>query len=330
MLPVITGPVLPLLFEQLQSAGGLARDCVSWSGSDLPLGDFVHTLERAAAHSRKPALLWRCGQTLARESLDTLVPSTRGVHSLAEALPLAVASMRLAQTESSFELRHQADQVSFEYRVLEPSIWPRARDAELTLGFLDGIVRRFAPSDFQPLNVTFEHAEDAHGSAIRCELRRVGLFRQPTNSYCLPRRLLSGPWQPSAAQELSRLRARLAARERDTELSQRMRRAVFALIGSDEPLDQARIAARCALSMRSLRRHLAAQGRSFRGELRRLRLEYARHALMHTDLAIDEIARRLGYSEQSALTRAVRRELGVSPSRLRTDALRERAASSRD
>ena len=126
------------------------------------------------------------------------------------------------------------------------------------------------------------------------------------------------------------LRAELAAHERASELCKRMRRAVFALIGGDERPDLARVAARCALSTRSLRRHLAAQGLSFRAELRRLRLEYAHHALAHTDLPIAEIARRLGYSEQSALTRAVRQALGVSPSRLRVQALRERAASSLD
>jgi AraC-like DNA-binding protein len=325
MSPEITGPMLPLLFEQLRSAGGFDRGSdAPWSGSALPLSDFVHTLEQAAAHSGERGLLWRCGQALARESLNALIPAMRGVRSLGHALPLAVASMGLAQTESSFELRLRADHVTFEYRVLEPAIWPRARDAELTLGFLDGIVRRFAPADFQPLSVTFEHPRDAHSAAIP----RMTMFRQPTNSYSLPRALLAGALQPAAANALSGMRKQLAERERGADLCQRMRRAVFALIGSDEPVDQARVAARCAVSMRSLRRHLAAQGQSFRGELRRLRLEYARCALTHTDLPIDEIARRLGYSEQSALTRAVRRQLGASPSQLRTRALRERRAAS--
>jgi len=193
MSPQIAGPVLPLLFEQLRAAGGLPSDGARWSGSALPLADFVRALERAAAASGTPGLLWRCGQALARESLDTLIPATRGVGSLGQALPLVVASMGLAQTESRFELRAEADQVTFEYRVLEPSIWPRARDAELTLGFWDGIVRRFAPPDFQPSSVSFEHAKDAHGAVITGELQRAGLFRQPTNSYSLPRRLLPAP-----------------------------------------------------------------------------------------------------------------------------------------
>lgn len=323
--------MLPLLFEQLQSAGAaeLVRDSsLPWSGSALPLSDFVQALERAAASCRQPGLMWRCGRALARDALDTLIPATRGVHALGQALALAVASMGLAQTESRFELHEHGDLVTFEYRVLEPAIWPRARDAELTLGVIDGIVRRFAPPGFQPLNVSFEHAKDAHGAAITSELRRAGLYRQASNSYSLPRALLSGALQPTAARELAELRARLSERERDCDLSQRMRRALLSLIGGDEPVDQARVAARCAVSTRSLRRHLAAQGRSFRAELRRLRLEYAYNALTHTDLPIDEIARRLGYSEQSALTRAVRRELGVSPSRLRTRALTARRAAS--
>jgi hypothetical protein len=63
--------------------------------------------------------------------------------------------------------------------------------------------------------------------------------------------------------------------------------------------------------------HLAQRRSSFRGELQRLRIEYAEAALTRTDLPVEEIARRLGYSEQSALARAVRRQLGAAPSQLR-------------
>ncbi len=47
--------------------------------------------------------------------------------------------------------------------------------------------------------------------------------------------------------------------------------------------------------------------------LTRLRLEYAAKALAETSLTIAEIAFRAGYKDQSAFSRAFRRELGVTP-----------------
>jgi AraC-like DNA-binding protein len=320
----ITGLVLPLLQEALESVGVSGAELAPGPDFALPLTDFVRALESAAARGATPGVLWRCGQKLGRESLETLFPATRGVRMLGQALPLVAASMALAQTDSRFELRDHGAAVTFEYRVLEPAIWPRARDAELTLGFLDGVVRRFTAPDFQPHSLSFEHAPDAHSAAISGQLGHRCLFRQPSNAYSVPRALLSGSAQPAATRELAALQAALAQRDRGSDLDARIRRAVFALFGGDEPLDQAHVAARCAVSTRSLRRHLAAQGRSFREQLGQLRLEYAQAALAHTDLPIDEIARRLGYSQQSVLTRAVRRTLGASPSQLRARARLER------
>jgi len=45
-----------------------------------------------------------------------------------------------------------------------------------------------------------------------------------------------------------------------------------------------------------------------------LRLRWARHLLRSTPLPISTVAQRAGYSEQSALTRALRRETGRTPS----------------
>ncbi len=51
-----------------------------------------------------------------------------------------------------------------------------------------------------------------------------------------------------------------------------------------------------------------------------LRLRWARHLLRTTPWSISDIAQRTGYSEQSALTRALRRETGHTPSAWRRQA----------
>lgn len=77
------------------------------------------------------------------------------------------------------------------------------------------------------------------------------------------------------------------------------------------------IAKGLGISLRSLERHLAAEGTSFR-ELRDDNLKARLEALLrNTDLGLAAIAERLGYSDESALSRATRRWHGCSAAEAR-------------
>lgn len=67
------------------------------------------------------------------------------------------------------------------------------------------------------------------------------------------------------------------------------------------------------LSVRTLQRWLAADGRRFDDLLERSRLLSARALLEHTDARVLDIALDLGYSDHAHFTRAFRRWTGVSP-----------------
>lgn len=85
-----------------------------------------------------------------------------------------------------------------------------------------------------------------------------------------------------------------------------------------EPIGGREIAAAAGVSEATLRRLFAAwHGRSPARYLGGLRLAKARALLQHSRLPIAQIALDCGYSEQSALTRALRREVGVTPAQLR-------------
>jgi AraC-like DNA-binding protein len=66
-------------------------------------------------------------------------------------------------------------------------------------------------------------------------------------------------------------------------------------------------------SSRSLQRHLAALGLTWQQLLDRTREQLARQYLEDRRLSLDEIALLLGYSEQSAFSRAFRRWTGLTP-----------------
>jgi AraC-like DNA-binding protein len=86
--------------------------------------------------------------------------------------------------------------------------------------------------------------------------------------------------------------------------------AELALAGSPTV---ARIADRLGTSPRTLQRHLAAQGVSLRAIVEESRLEIVRVLLCKTDLDVQEIAARTGYSTPSGLARAFARWAGCSP-----------------
>lgn len=90
-------------------------------------------------------------------------------------------------------------------------------------------------------------------------------------------------------------------------------RALAAELALTGPLTVGRIAERLGTSSRTLQRHLAQQGVSLRTVVEESRLEIARVLLCKTDLSVQEIAARTGYSTPSGFARAFARWAGFAP-----------------
>lgn len=90
-------------------------------------------------------------------------------------------------------------------------------------------------------------------------------------------------------------------------------RAVAAELALTGPLTIGRIADRLGCSSRTLQRHLADQNSSLRAIVEESRLEIARVLLCKTDLSVQEIAGRSGYSTPSGFARAFSRWSGLPP-----------------
>jgi AraC-like DNA-binding protein len=90
-------------------------------------------------------------------------------------------------------------------------------------------------------------------------------------------------------------------------------RAVAAELALTGPLTVGRIAAHLGISSRTLQRHLSGQDASLRAIVEECRLEIARVLLCKTDLSVQEIAARTGYSTPSGFARAFARWAGLPP-----------------
>ena len=78
------------------------------------------------------------------------------------------------------------------------------------------------------------------------------------------------------------------------------------------------------MSSRSLQRHLKQDGTSYTELLEQVRQSVARRLIYHKDLSTAEIGDRLGFQEQSSVTRAFKRWFGKTPRQLREQLERER------
>jgi len=81
-------------------------------------------------------------------------------------------------------------------------------------------------------------------------------------------------------------------------------------------------------SVRSLQRALGAEGLTYRRLLNNMRCRKALIALRYGDTSLTEIAMDLGYSDETAFSRAFRRWAGVSPSAYASDAAAEPPSAS--
>ena len=73
-------------------------------------------------------------------------------------------------------------------------------------------------------------------------------------------------------------------------------------------------------SVRTLQRRLHEEGTNYSEVVEEARRSSAMHALLKTDTSLPDLAAQLGYSEQSAFTRAFRRWTGTTPNRYRIQA----------
>ncbi|AKT38617.1 AraC family transcriptional regulator [Chondromyces crocatus] len=204
--------------------------------------------------------------------------------------------------------------------------------AELSLCSCLHCFRESSTPSLTPTRVTFRHPAPRDVSAHERFFGTTIEFGAPTDSFSFDRALLAktprgadaalSAFFVNHAEELRR-RTRAA-----TALPDRVRDAIALEMNAGEPTTDT-IARRLGTSERSLRRHLAAEGVSFRDLLDEVRRESAEQLLREGKIAIPDVAFLLGFSDVSTFTRAFKRWCGIPPGKYRERATAQRDGSSR-
>jgi AraC-like DNA-binding protein len=283
----------------------------------VPIRRMLALVDRWVALTGQADIGLRAVQLLPRGGAGAGYFAGSSAATLGEALRLVAQFMPLVNEAAEFGLVVHGEVACFELRSRVP-INRQASDFQVA-----AMARRIAEWSREKagLEAWFGHAEPLDTSAYREVLPGARLrFSAPCDAVVFDARRLELPLA-TADVELNTVMVKhateLLARVPGAQsLAHRVRTTVMALMQEGD-LDGCRVAARVGMSRRSLTRHLEQEQTSYSEVLNDVRRELALQLLQRTDLDIQEIASRLGYSLTAAFSRAFRRWEGVSPMQFR-------------
>lgn len=217
----------------------------------------------------------------------------------------------LTPTARGMELEHR----------LPAQVLPRAV-SEFVLGVWLAVPRQTTGRDIVPLRVWFRHAKPSDTAELEAHFRCPMEFDTGRNLLEFSEETLELPQlqaNPGLVAVLDRhakdLLQRLPAQQ-PASVASRARALIATELQGGNPSAE-RIAQSLQLSVRTLSRRLADEGTSHKQLLEELRRELAQRYLREQQLAAEEVAFLLGYSEASAFHRAFKRWTGETPAQFR-------------
>ena len=281
----------------------------------LPLPAFVRFFQEAARMLSAPGFGWATGAVLDISTLGITGEVIARAPRIGAGLRLFSEAFAAVQGASQLDLFVANGRVQLGYRILDPAIWPRDQDAELTLSVLECYIRRAAGPGWRPDEIWLEHGPCGPEAArsFDAPVRHLA----PVNALIFGERVLDLPLPAAEAASFRAAARSLAAaaheRERRADLGARVALEILRSFGF-APVTQAEVARNLGLSRRSLRRHLEDSGTHFSDILADCR-DRAAMRLLSAGCGIEETALRLGYADAAAFSRAFRARQGLPPGR---------------
>lgn len=173
--------------------------------------------------------------------------------------------------------------------------------------------------DLQPLSVSFQHAQPACAEKYSLYFEAPVRFGAAGDCILFPLeavdRALPGT-NPQFARMHDQLNVDYLAQLREGDLVHRVKAGIIDALPSG-PVGNETVARDLGMSVRSLQRRLAEAGTSFRDLLDTSRHEMALGYIRDPGIEMVEIAFLLGFSDQSAFSRAFKRWTGKTPNAVR-------------
>jgi AraC-like DNA-binding protein len=256
-------------------------------------------------------------ESLPRGALDLVEYAFRSSASLAAGLERLARYGRVLSDRVAARMETQGEGLLLLVRDTGTTTLHPGR-AEFALAMALKLARESTGEDITPLHVSFAHAGPKDSSEHQRFFRSPVRFGAGLNSMSLSTVDAARPLQAADEALSSIVRRRLdkALAERELPgsgpLSERVRHMMVEQLG-ETTLTPETLARSLAVSRRTLSRHLADEGTSFRNILNDVRREFAYALLQDRRLSIGDVAFFLQYSEPAAFNRSFRRWTGRTP-----------------
>ena len=296
---------------------GLSPDIFRDPENEIPFTAAARILDRCAGITGLPHFGLLAGARNGVSTLGLIGHLAQSAADVETALHDITGHLSVHDRTAQARLSVEGDEVSLAY-VLDR---PRAPGAE---HFYDGgvasafnIVRDLCGPEWSAKLVTLPRRAPAHRKPYDEVFKTKIAFGSETASVIFAQRWLRRRLptaNPSLRAFLQRL-VRRAAQRRGSDADEIRRIIRLQLMGGRPGMDGA--AAMIGATRRTLARRLAAEGATFRALVQDVRFEMADELIRETDASMGRIAELLGYSDQTAFSRAFSNRFGHPPSRAR-------------
>lgn len=318
MVPVL---FLRLLFAYLNEQGLDAEMFLGIAEPDTaleplvgyPAKTFCDLLIDVSARLEEPELGIHLGSRIRLNHLGALGEAFASCGSVAEALLRLMRYKDLLYVTHDMEVRPEGEDIVFEWPV-DSWYFGRVFD-ELGLAAIVQVTRELTGAQTIISRIEFVNSKPPALKPYRDYFGGEILFDRPATKLYVAASILSRPLESP-----NRIRAAILDRQIESWLNDsagqqglehETRCAIVQLTREGMP-DLERVASTLGLSPRQFARQLAALGLNFRS-LREQTLRSLAEGYMQTEgLSLSDMAQLLGYAEQSALSRAVKRWTGMS------------------
>ncbi|UVE16428.1 AraC family transcriptional regulator [Pseudomonas sp. LS44] len=308
--------------EAALAAAGLSRADLADNGKRLPSEAHEKLLGHLLAASGDPLFGLHAAHFVQPGSWSVLGYITMNCATLGEAMSRIVPYEKLVGDMGVSRIEAQADHVRL--------IWTcRHQPGEIRRHMVENVLsswllyaRWIADMHGSPQEVWFEHAQPTgaevaeYQAVFGCPVK----FSQESNALLVPLEYLNLPLRQADANLLRTLEEHaltlMAGLDSNEPLPQRVKNALRLLLKEGLPRKE-RLAERFNMTVRTLQRHLQLAGTSYQEILDELRQELAEHYLIRSELAVQDIAQYLGFTESRSFHRSFKSWTGMTPGEFR-------------
>ncbi|MGH3563950.1 MAG: AraC family transcriptional regulator [Mycobacterium sp.] len=300
--------------EKLLRAAGIRPQDVDNYDVCLPFRAVLQAIESAAASTATPDFGRRLAQRQGIEIIGPVGAAARTAATIANASAVVNTFMSAYSPAIGISMvpLDNRERSFLKFELLLDGVPPCPQSVELALGVSLGVLRFLLGPGYTPLSVHLPHGPLTSVSDYLEYFGCRAYFAERTTGFTVRAADLRRPLHQDDVAHRALVEYLNSITTHETGLAQSVRSIVLQLLPTGlATLDV--IADRFDLHPKALQRRLAGEGTTFAALIDQVRKETAGRYLRDTQISLSQLAREIGYAEQSVLTRSCRRWFGCGP-----------------